>query len=254
MGAFTPHWTNLNRLLPSTIIPLFVDLQGNAAAANKLDWFLYALAKDIRTTASQQEIVLPPVQLADFQAEPIIQFNDWLDTLEVALGENTALLALDGFEALDTAFQRERLDPEDVLGLLRRTIQHRPKFKVLIAGSHTLAEYQRWSSYLINVQTLHVSYLKDSEARQLIECPIPDFSLQYTREALELVLHLTRCHPYLVQLLCGEIVALKNDRDPSERGLATSADVEAAVPLALNSGSAGFFGDLQTNQVDAIPP
>jgi MFS family permease len=53
---------NLNRLLPSTIIPLFVDLQGNAAAANSLDGFLYALAKDLRTAASHREIALPPLQ------------------------------------------------------------------------------------------------------------------------------------------------------------------------------------------------
>ena len=210
---------NLNRLLPSTIIPLFVDLQGNAASASNLAGFLYALAKDLRTAAIQREIALLPVQLADFQAEPIIQFNDWLDTLETALGDNIALLALDEFEALDTAFQRERLDPEDVLGLLRRLIQHRSKFKVLIAGSHSLAEYQRWSSYLINVQTLHISYLKEAEAKQLIERPIPDFPLQYTEDALKLVLHLTHCHPYLVQLLCAEIIALKNEQDPSQRKL-----------------------------------
>jgi hypothetical protein len=243
---------NLNRLLPSTIIPLFVDLQGNAASAENLSGFLYALAKDLRTAANQREIALPPVKLTDFHTEPIIQFNDWLDTLETSLGANIALLALDEFEVLDTAFQRQRLDPEDVLGLLRRLIQHRPKFKVLIAGSHSLAEYQRWSSYLINVQTLHISYLKDHEAKQLIERPIPDFPLQYAPDALELVLHLTHCHPYLVQLLCAEIIALKNEQDPSQRKLATCEDVEAAVPLALNSGSAGFFGDIQTNQVDKL--
>lgn len=243
---------NLDRLLPSTIVPLFIDLQGNAAAANSLPGFLFALITDIEKAVSQHHFTIPTLQLSDLQTEPIIQFNQWLDRLENALGDNIALLALDEFEVLDRAFQRNRLDPEDVLGLLRRIIQHRPKFKILIAGSHTLEEFQRWSSYLINVQTLNISYLQESEAIQLIENPIPDFPLRYEPAALQLVLHLTHCHPYLVQQLCSEIIVLKNEQEPSQRRLATSADVEAAVPHALASGSAGFFGDLQTNQIDSI--
>jgi AAA+ ATPase superfamily predicted ATPase len=93
--------------------------------------------------------------------------------------------------------------------MLRNLIQHRPKFKVLIAGSHTIQEYQRWASYLINVQVVHISYLKEHEARQLIEHPVKDFTLRYEPNAVERVLQLTRCHPFLVQLLCAEIVALK---------------------------------------------
>lgn len=76
-----------------------------------------------------------------------------------------------------------------------------------------------------------------------------DFALRYEPDAVELVLNLTRCHPFLVQLLCAEIVALKNEQNPAVRRLATLADVEAAVPEALSSGSF-FFADLQRNQVD----
>jgi hypothetical protein len=240
---------NLERLLPSTIIPLFVDLQGKAASAQSLAGFFYALADDIRDVAPDH-LKLPPVELNDFSTEPTIQFNKWLDQLEAKLGDKVALLTLDEFEALDKSFERGLLNEEDILGLFRRLIQHRPKFKVLIAGSHTLAEYQRWSSYLINVQTIHVSYLQVSEAEQLITQPVPDFPLRYTRAALKLVLNLTRCHPLLVQLLCEEIIFLKNEQAPDSRRLATPEDVESAVPFALNSGSVGFFGDLQTTQID----
>ncbi|MEH2247407.1 hypothetical protein [Nostoc sp.] len=122
--------------------------------------------------------------------------------------------------------------------------------KILLAGSHTIEEYQRWASYLINVQVVHISYLKEAEARQLIEHPVKDFTLRYEPNAVERVLQLTRCHPFLVQLLCAEIIVLKNEQDPSIRRLATLADVEAAIPEALGSGSL-FFADIQNNQVDA---
>jgi hypothetical protein len=128
-------------------------------------------------------------------------------------------------------------------------IQHRPHFKVLLAGSHTLEEFQRWASYLINVQVLKVGYLHPAEVRQLIERPIRDFALRYQPEASQRVLELTRGHPALVQLLCSQIVTLKNEQDTEARFLVCPTDVETAAPRALNSGSF-FFADIQHNQLD----
>ena len=121
--------------------------------------------------------------------------------------KTTALLSLDEFEALDRAISRGRFSEADVLGMLRHLIQHRPRFKVFLAGSHTLDELQRWAGYLINVQVVNISYLKEDEARKLIEQPVKDFALRYEPDASQRGLDLTRWHPFLVQLLCGEIVA-----------------------------------------------
>ncbi|MGE4091146.1 MAG: ATP-binding protein, partial [Candidatus Binatia bacterium] len=98
-------------------------------------------------------------------------------------------------------------------------------------------------------QVVHLSYLKEVEARQLVECPVKDFSLRYEPNASRRVLDLTQCHPYLVQLLCAEIVALKNEQDPSVRRLARLVDVEAVVPEALIHGSL-FFADIERNQAE----
>jgi hypothetical protein len=129
-------------------------------------------------------------------------------------------------------------------------IQHRSHFKVMLAGSHSLEEFQSWASYLINVQVVKIGYLEPDEARQLIERPSPNFSLRYEPEASQRVLDLTRGHPALVQLLCYELVTLKNEQEAAVRRLACLADVEAAVPRVLASG-AFFFGDIQQNQLDA---
>jgi hypothetical protein len=117
----------------------------------------------------------------------------------------------------------------------------------LLTGSHSLDEFGRWASYLINVQLVHISYLNEAEARQLIERPVEDFALRYEPQASQRVLELTRGHPFLVQLLCSEIVALKNEQAPAVRHLACLADVEAA----LSHGSF-FFVDIQSNQLDAV--
>ncbi|MEG3931651.1 AAA family ATPase [Microcoleus sp. T2B6] len=242
---------NLGRLLPSTIIPMFVDLQGPVSSASDYAGFLYNIARSMANSAQRQSaFTLPSLKRETLQDDPFTRFDEWLDEVEEALQQNIALLAFDEFEALDNAITKGRFDREDVLGMLRHLIQHRPRFKVLLAGSHTIEEFQRWASYLINVQVVHISYLKQPEARQLIEQPVKDFTLRYELNAVERVLQLTRCHPFLIQLLCAEIIALKNEQDPSIRRLATLADVEAAIPEALSVGSF-FFADIQSNQADA---
>jgi hypothetical protein len=244
---------NLGRLLPTTIVPLFVDLQG-AARAEGHAGLLYNIARDMLKSARQRRsLSLPPLDQAALSSDPFTRFDEWLDQVEQALQRReqyTALLALDEFEALNSALLKGRYDEEDVLGMLRHLIQHRPRFKLLLAGSHHLDEFQRWAGYLINVQVVHLGYLQAAEARQLVEQPVKGFTLRYEPEASQRVLDLTRGHPFLIQLLCAEIVALKNEQDPARRRQASLADVEAAVPEALNSGSF-FFADIRRNQVDA---
>jgi hypothetical protein len=241
---------NLGRLLPSTVVPLFVDLQGPASRANDEAGFLYYLAKSMGASARRQRgLALPELDRATVERDPFIVFDEWLVALEQLVGGGTALLMLDEFEVLDRAFQRGRFDEERILGMLRHIIQHRPRLKVLLAGSHGLDEFRRWSSYLINTQVVQISYLGVEEARKLIEQPIRQFDLRYTPEAGARVFALTRGHPFLVQLLCAEIVALKNAQPPERRRLAELADVEEAVAPALASGDM-FFADILHNQLD----
>ncbi len=245
---------NLGRLLPSTVVPLFVDLQGATRASDHAG-LLYNIARDIIKSANRRRnLTLPPLSREMLVTDPFSHFDEWLDEVENTLKahqHNTALLALDEFETLDSAFNKGRYDEEDVLGMLRHLIQHRPSFKVLLAGSHHISEFQRWASYLINVQVVHISYLQKAETRHLIEYPVKEFTLRYEPEAVERILALTHGHPFLIQLLCAELVALKNEQAPAVRRLATLEDVETAIPDALNSGSF-FFADIQRNQVDAV--
>lgn len=244
---------NLGRLLPSTMIPLFVDGQRIALASDYPD-FLYNLAAEMsRSGQKQRSLRLPALSREDLAANPFTCFNEWLDEVERTLeteGYSIALLALDEFEMLDSVLHKGRFDMADVLSLLRHMIQHRSHFKVMLAGSHSLEEFQNWASYLINVQVVKIGYLEPDEARQLVERPSPHFALRYEPEASQRVLDLTRGHPALTQLFCYELVTLKNEQEAAVRRLASLADVEAAVPRVLASG-AFFFGDIQENQLDA---
>jgi len=241
---------NLGKLLPSTIIPLFVDLQGPTSLAKDYAGFLYNISRAMLTSAKRhRERQLPALTREKLNLDPFTSFDEWLDEVEQGIDSNqTMLLILDEFSALEHIFKKGLLDEESVLGMFRHIIQHRQRIKILLSGSHTLDEFERWASYLINVQTVQISYLQATEALQLIENPVKDFALRYEKTASKRVLEVTRCHPALIQLVCSEIVTQKNKQPISERRLAQVSDVEAAIPGALQHGRF-FFADITNNQV-----
>jgi hypothetical protein len=241
---------NLGKLLPWQIIPLFVDLQGPTSLARDYVGFLYNMSRAILTSAKRhREIQFPPLTKDQLSADPFTSFDEWLDEIEEQLESNqTMLLILDEFSALEHIFNKGLLDEVSVLSMFRHIIQHRSRIKILLSGSHTIDELERWASYLINVQTVHISYLQTNEALQLIEQPVKDFALRYEASASQRVIEITRCHPALIQLLCAEIVTLKNKQNISERRLAKVNDVEMATTGALQHGRF-FFADIANNQV-----
>lgn len=244
---------NLNRLLPGSLCPLFVDLQGPLSRAQNHAGFLFALAAALSQQARlRRGLTLLPLSREALQGDPFVVFEAWLEALERQLLERdqVAILALDEFEQLESAMLAGRLDRVRVLGMLRHLIQHRGAFRVLIAGAHTLDEVALWSSYLINVQTLHLGVLERSEAERLIRQPVAGFPLSYPDEALCEVLRLTGCHPYLLQLLCDRVVSLKNRQPLAQRYQVQPAEVTQAAAEALQQGSM-FFADIAGNQVSA---
>lgn len=243
---------NLSRLLPSTIVPFFVDMQGPVSLASDYTGFLYNLARSMAESARRQRnLAIPTLTRAELASDPFTYFDEWIEKVEKALGDCTGLLALDEFEVLDNAIATGRFSEEAILGTLRHLIQHHTRFKVLLTGSHVLEELKHWATYLINVQVVHIGYLKPEETRQLVEQPVKDFALRYEKAASQRVLALTRGHPALTQLVCYEIVALKNQQDPRVRRLATLADVEAVIAAVLEHGSL-FFSEIENGQLD--PP
>jgi hypothetical protein len=242
---------NLPRLLPSSIVPMFVDLQGPVSAAAGHAGLLYNLTKRMaRSAQEQRQMTFPSLPEEAFRDDPFTRFDEWLDETERVFGDRTGLLVLDELEELDTALARgNRFEEASVLGMLRHLIQNRSRFKLLLAASHTLSELSRWASYLINVQVIKLGYLSEAGTRQLIERPVRG-QLEYDPEARQRVIALTRGHPTLVQLLCAEIITLKNEQPAALRRFVRVGDVEEAVPRALERG-VFLFADIRRNQIGA---
>ena len=233
---------NFGKLLTSSIVPMFIDLQGPASSAKSDAGFLYGFAKGMAVSAKAlRGLELQPPSLYDFTVDPFIVFDGWLDKLEETFPKKIILIALDEFEVLEKAFTSDRLNEFEILGLIRNIIQHRTQFRVLLSGSNTLDKFQKWSNYLINAKIVKVGYLNDSESRQLIKYPVNDFKLSYDAEAVEQIIRLTHGHPYLIQLLCDEVIEFKNEHPLSSRWQVCIEDVEEAAGNALEAGSMFFY-------------
>lgn len=246
---------NMNTMLPSNFIMLFVDFQGPICTSLDHAGFFHNLGRALLQSAEHYpDLKLPPLDKQTLMDDPVAGFDEWLYQVEKAAADKIFLLAMDEFVTIDdNCFETKRLEPEAILGMFRHIIQHRPRIRLLFAGTHTFAELEQWASYFINAKTVHMSYLSDQEAHRLIEEPVKSFPLRYTPEASQRVVTVTRKHPGLIQLLCREIVDIKDKQTPDKRLQVQVDEVDTAIASAIKYGSM-FFTDIEQNQVGEIGP
>jgi hypothetical protein len=240
---YLPHRVGAN------FVPLLVDLQGIASAITLSGW-AEQLAKTIIEAARllPRRLDLPYPDKNKLARDPFPALQDWLREIESAFPSKRFLLCLDEFESLSKVVKATgTIAPLD---FLRNVLQHRASWTLLFSGSHEPKELpdlpnERWSNYLINTRTLRVTYLDEESARELIVQPVEDFPDIYDRTAVDTIIHLTRCQPYLVQLTCQEVVELLNrdireNRRDASTPKATARDVESVIPTVLERGGEYF--------------
>ncbi|MBF0136930.1 MAG: hypothetical protein HQL65_11870 [Magnetococcales bacterium] len=236
-------------------IPLVVDGQG-LSLSTSIPGVVEGLIKAILESARRnRNLQLPTPDREQVQKDPFPAFLHWMEQAEKSVApEKKFLLCLDEFERLGQVVERNHGDP-GLLNFLRHVAQKRRHWVVLFSGVHPLEDLPPyWSDCLINSQTIHISFLQTDEARELIQQPIDQFPDIYTQEAVEALLHITRCHPYLVQLLCSLLVERLNatrqtrvtaaqvTADQVTAAQVTAADVAAVAPLAFDRGM-GYFDE-----------
>lgn len=203
---------NLPRLLPSDLIPIYLDLQRQGTTNSDAD-FLYSLAKAIRDDCRAQGIRLPTLpDRPAFYQNPYPLLEDWLDDAFENFRDRRILLNLDEFEKIGGAIAQGRITLR-LFDELRSLIQHSNQLAFLFSGVQTLDELgPNWSSYFISIVPIEMSYLEPHEAEQLLTNPDPEFELGYAPGIVEEILTLTHCQPYLLQLIGWTLVNQANLR------------------------------------------
>jgi AAA+ ATPase superfamily predicted ATPase len=228
---------NLPRLLTSDVLPVYIDLQSQSASQSEAD-FCFTIVRAIHRDARSQQVLLPtPPKREEFRLSPYTQLEDWLDTALAQLGDRRILLNIDEFEAIGTAMEQGRIST-NLFDELRSLIQHWDRLSFLFSGVQTLDELgTNWSSYFISAMPIEMTYLNPNEARELLLNPDPEFTLEYDTGIVDQILTLTRCHPYLLQLLGWVLVQLANT---THTQLVTPTLLQSAIPEAYINGI-GYF-------------
>ncbi|HAW50613.1 TPA: hypothetical protein DCX16_06665 [bacterium] len=197
---------SLPALMPSNILPIFLDMQDPiflSGIGPFFDQIIFEIEKNLKVGLKKTK--------KDF---PYHYFGQWLDTLEDYLnrGKKLVLLCFDEYEKIDDKIaSKEGGFSVDVLDTMRHIIQHHPSIFILFSGVSDISEMRvNWYSYLINTKTFKVEYLKPEDAWALITNPIPNFPVNYEKTVVDEIIKWTACQPYLLQVLCYEAVNLVN--------------------------------------------
>ncbi|MEH2376515.1 AAA family ATPase [Nostoc sp.] len=240
---------NFPRLLPSDILPVFVDMQSSAITTSESD-FCFGLVRAIHKDCKSQNVQLPNIpKRTDFKDSPYPTLEDWLDEALAQIGERRILLNLDEFEKTGTAIQKGQITLR-LFDELRHLIQHYEKLGFLFSGVQTLEELgPNWSSYFISVVPIEMLYLEPNEAEELLLNPDPAFTLRYAPGIVKEVLKLTNCHPYCLQLLGASMV---NQANFNHTDFITFELLQASINDAFISGQP-YFTNIWTEFTGTTP-
>jgi hypothetical protein len=141
-------------------------------------------------------------------------FDRFLTQLDRYRNGKRFAIAIDEFELIETQINQGILEPR-LLSYFLGILETYPWVFFAFAGLHTLEEMTRnyWEPLFAKVARISVSFLEPATARQLIIQPTPDFNLDYGEDAIDLIVEYTAGQPYLIQLICLNLVSQFNYRN-----------------------------------------
>ncbi|MCG8458913.1 MAG: ATP-binding protein [Holophagales bacterium] len=239
--------TSLLRMLP-TFLPdavcVFFDLQGHPVDTPAA--FFRRLGEEVERQARRTRQLKLPVP---GDGPPFEAAGDWLQALEDQLGHRRLLICIDELETLEHSFGGSRDDLLRLMGLIRSTIQHRRRVRLLVAGEAPFDELDgMWDAHFVSVREVRLGHLEPESARELVRRPIPDFPDGAIPEAVaDRLVQRTGSQPFLVQLYAQILVSSLNDAGRKQAELADLEAVEEEVLTQVGS----YFRDIWNRAPEA---
>jgi hypothetical protein len=233
-------------LLGPHYLPVFYDLQTPGMIASTAAFFATIVA-GIEKQLKNRGLPIQKVERSQFEdaqqqneSKVYDLFDQWFAEVDQMLEEVSCMLILmfDEFEELEKVEERGTIGLNLLFNWFRSVIQNRPHLTLLFSGAKMVGDMGRsWAGYFVNVERIKVSFLRSKDAYNLIVRPIPDI---FSEEVAKEIMHITHCHPFLIQAVCKYIIEILND---VSRDHAIAEDVFDAVKEIFESWAV-YFWDL----------
>lgn len=230
------------------VVDFNMQVVGSVNSTNEL---LYALAVEIYDSfPSTQQLKLDEPQPADFtNYNPYHTLRRFLKQLDRIRDRHRFIIVIDEFEILEELIEDNTVDRK-LISFCRGLIQTYPWFIIIFAGLHTLDEMRKdyWSPLFSSIIAILVSFLSEGAVQKLLTQPSPDFDIEYDREVVHEIYHLTNGQPYLTQLIGHLLVTRFNqqvfEEERQHEKRFTLEDLESVVnsPEFYCDGDAYFAG------------
>jgi len=217
-------------------IPILVDMQRESWRISVGSLFRNISFYIAQALESKGIFVQQPPE-ANFDKDPTLTFDIFLDEVERNLGGKKIIMLIDEFEVLEIQVERGNLAPE-LFAYLRSLIQHRQSINFLLSGTHTIEQLAvgYWSIFFNMALHYRLSKLSEEAAITLITEPIKGF-LEYDPHAILKIRQLTADQPYLIHLLCRHLIDYCN---MNKKAFVTINDVNAVVDGVMLTGQYHF--------------
>ncbi len=215
-------------------IPVYVDLEGMLPRSSKtalpIQIFFWKVASTIAEELSDFGIDIPSPAQSEFE-EADWNFKEFLRRAVKATEGKGIVVLFDEFQAIEP---RQGILNVDIYHMLRHIIQHSSGVSFILSGTmeveRLMREYK--AAMFGSAITKRIDFLDERDARKLIISPV-NSHITYTKEAEDLIIQLTACHPYFVQLVCYTLTSYLIERGKEK---VFAHDVERVIPQVLERG------------------
>ncbi|MBC8350559.1 MAG: hypothetical protein H8E66_01145 [Planctomycetes bacterium] len=234
--------TLINELIqqpPTGCISLFIDMERFKASDYRTGRFLRAVARDICDKARTHGVDLDLAPIEQWEKYPTVEFDDFRRQAGRKIQQRFRILMIfDEFEIFVEKISTGHFEQE-LLAVLRGIMQHERWMGFVIVGSNRIRDLVRsQDSTLFNLfAQIPVGLLSEQEARLLIRRPL-EGRLSFEDSAVDLLVHETAGHAYLLQRLCHDLVEWLNK---CERPHAADLDVRKVIQRQMEADQAGAF-------------
>jgi len=231
----------LGRTLPAdTFLPVYFDLYGRASST------LGQVLVDL-TNAVTEQAGLEQYDPEAFDDRGLFFSRTFLPQVYAALGQNRRLVfLLDEFDVLDEATEEElpaMAAAKSLFRFMRRVMTQDSRPAFVFAIGRRIDDLALDFTATFKASLVREVWVLDRESAEAIVRqaespgqPGRNGALRFTNQAVDRILSLTSCHPYLTQLLCQQIWERAYTGTTAAPPRIDVPQVEAAVPDAIETG------------------